>query len=194
MERILIIFFFHLFLVSVGFFLHYPSFCLLFFLSIFLLWNNFFLYKVLFISVFHRRNIESSLSALSESTRLYDPVRSGPANEISFDKKSANQIVSFNTCLGKKKIILCIHLLIEQAFCRPNWSIIENISPKKDYFFWNGINLAQNCICIISLLVQGSMMPSSIHHQPANKAGFHGASCQLPSFITIWTHSVHIND
>ena len=28
------------------------------------------------------------------------------ANEISFDKKSANQIVSFNLALARKKIIL----------------------------------------------------------------------------------------
>ena len=39
--------------------------------------------------------ILSSDPALSESTGLFNPVLSVSANEISFDKKLSNQIVSF---------------------------------------------------------------------------------------------------
>ena len=40
----------------------------------------------------------SSDSVLSESTGLFNPVLSVSANEIAFDKKLANQSVSFNWC------------------------------------------------------------------------------------------------
>ena len=40
----------------------------------------------------------SSDSVLSQSTGLFNPVLSVSPNEISFDKKIANQIVSVNWC------------------------------------------------------------------------------------------------
>ena len=40
----------------------------------------------------------SSDSVLSDSTGLFNPVLSVSANEIAFDKKLANQSVSFNWC------------------------------------------------------------------------------------------------
>ena len=40
----------------------------------------------------------SSDSVLADSTGLFNPVLSVSANEIAFDKKIANQSVSFNWC------------------------------------------------------------------------------------------------
>ena len=58
----------------------------------------------------------SSDSVLSESTRLLNPVLSVSANEISFDKKLANQIVSFNWCYAWKNNILHLHLVTSTGF------------------------------------------------------------------------------
>ena len=40
------------------------------------------------------------------------------ANEISFDKKLANRIVSFNWCLAWKNIILPLHLVTSTGFLK----------------------------------------------------------------------------
>ena len=53
-------------------------------------------------------------SVLWESAGLFNP----SANEISFDKNLANQIVSFNWCYAWKNIILTLHLLTSTGFLK----------------------------------------------------------------------------
>ena len=60
----------------------------------------------------------SSDLVLSESTGLFNPVLSVSANEISFDKKLANQSVSFNWCWAWKNIIPPSTWWLQQAFLK----------------------------------------------------------------------------
>ena len=65
---------------------------------------------------------------------------SGSCNEISFDKKSASQIVSFKLGKAWKKIIPLSTWCLLQAFWGANWRIIQNMILK--YVFSHFINLA----------------------------------------------------
>ena len=78
----------------------------------------------------------SSDSVLWESTRLFNPVLSVSANEISFDKKLSNNIVSFN-------IILPLHLLTSTGFFEGLIRVLYKVLHFNMIYFLNGISLAK---------------------------------------------------
>ena len=85
----------------------------------------------------------SSDSVLSDSTGLFNPVLSVSANEIAFDKKLANQSVSFNWCLAWKNIILPLHLVTSTGFFEGLIGVLFKLWHLNMIYFSNAINLAQ---------------------------------------------------
>ena len=69
-------------------------------------------------------------SVLSESTGLFNPVLCVSQWNLCWQKKSANEIVSFKSVLAWKRMIPLSTWWLQQAFWRPNWIIIPNMTLK----------------------------------------------------------------
>ena len=86
----------------------------------------------------------SSDSVLSESARLFNPVLSVSGNDIAFDKKLANQIVSFNSCQDWENIILPLHMVNSTGFFEGLIEVLFKLWHLDMIYFLNVINLVQN--------------------------------------------------
>ena len=77
----------------------------------------------------------SSVSVIWESTRLFNPVLSVSANEITFDKSIRQSDFVFQLMLGLEEHYSPSQLGdINRLCCRPNWSIIQIMTVKYDLF------------------------------------------------------------
>ena len=121
----------------------------------------------------------SSDSVPSESTGLFNSVLCFKQWKLSWQKNYPIRLcLSTHVKPGKKLFSLCTWGLL-QAFWKPNFSIIQNMTLTYFKFFnyiLNSINLAPKVeICTIALLVKSSWMQCPLHNKKVNKPGFHCA-------------------
>ena len=86
---------------------------------------------------------------------------------------------------------------LQQAFWRPNWSIIQNLTLKMTYSFGMVSVWLKIYFLIIAVLVKTTLMHCPLQKLElvdleVKKAGFHADSCWLAPFNsqTIWTHKI----
>ena len=86
---------------------------------------------------------------------------------------------------------------LQQAFWRPNWNIIQNLTLKMTYSFGMVSVWLKKYFLIIAVLVKTTLMHCPLQKLElvdleVKKAGFHADSCWLAPFNsqTIWTHKI----